>query len=109
MKGTIIMKKSPMATVLAAVILSALIVGCQSKPFDDVVAEVSAASNQVAQLDAWFKTRDCRDLKRYDTPTMKAFQLWFQDYTTNGTFNVNLYFETNQLNVIVGETVTLLV
>lgn len=103
MKGVKIMKKNPMSTVLAAVVLSSLIVGCQSTPFEDVVAEVSAASNQVAQLDAWFKTRDCRDLKRYDTPRMKAFQLWFQDYTTNGTFNVNLYFETNQLNVIVGE------
>ena len=59
-------------------------------------------AGQIDQLNAWLKTRLFRNFERLDAPEMKAERISFLDCTTNGEFNVNLFIETNQLNVVVG-------
>lgn len=79
------------------------VTGCQSEvPVGERGGDPNVA-RQIVRLHAWLKTRCVRNLERLDAPEMNAARFSFHDCTTNREFNVNLFIETNLLNVVVGD------
>lgn len=100
------MQKSHWLLLVCIGIAIGLVSGCRSVSSPNEATGGCPLSSQVARTLSWAKARDVRGLKRIDAPEVPGVHLAFQDCTTNGTFYVNLFFETNRLTVVVDEGLT---